>query len=32
MKLKAAAERDCSCAVPTAASASGVEKADIEGF
>lgn len=32
MKLKAAAERDCSCAAPVAASACGAEKADIEGF
>jgi len=32
MKHKAAAERDCGCAAPIAESASGVEKADIEGF
>lgn len=32
MKHKAAAERDCGCAAPIAESASGAEKADIEGF
>ena len=32
MKHKAAAERDCGCAAPVAASACGAEKADLEGF
>ena len=32
MKHKAAVERDCGCTAPVAESASGAEKADIEGF
>ena len=31
-ETQAAAERDCGCAAPVAESASGAEKADIEGF
>jgi hypothetical protein len=32
MKQKAAVERNCGYAAPVAESASGAEKADIEGF
>jgi hypothetical protein len=32
MKHKAAAEIDCGCGAPVAESASGAEKAGIEGF